>query len=316
MEEFQDKSRRKFIRNVTGGILAAGLGMNHALAETDPDLIKLTILHTNDVHSHIDPFDDNHPKYPGMGGVAQRAALISKIRQEERNVLLLDAGDIFQGTPYFNMYGGELEMKLMSKMGYDAATIGNHDFDNGIEGLVKQLPHACFPLINCNYDFTGTPMEGKSVPYKILTKNGLRIGILGVGIELAGLVDKRLYSKTKYLDPLVQSHQISSYLKRRKKCDLVICLSHLGHSYKSDKISDLKLAESSENIDLIIGGHTHTFLDEPVKIMNKHEKEVLVTQAGWAGLRLGKIDYYFSGKLKKNVMTTSTMKEMKKSSEK
>jgi len=204
----------------------------------------------------------------------------------------------------------------MSAMKYDAATIGNHDFDNGIEGLVRQLPHAAFPFINCNYNFIGTPMEGKSTPYRIFDKNGIRIGVVGVGIELEGLVNKRLYGKTKYLDPVVEVVKICSYLKNRKKCDLIVCLSHLGHSYKSDKISDVKLAEVSENVDLIIGGHTHTFMDEPVKIVNKYEKEVLVTQAGWAGLRLGRIDFQFSEYTGRRIMTASTMKDLKKSSEK
>ncbi len=315
MEEYQSNSRRKFIRKVAGGLVAVGAGLNYSNAIADPNTIRLTILHTNDVHSHIDPFDDNHPKYPGMGGVARRAALIRQIRAEEKNVLLLDAGDIFQGTPYFNLYGGELEMKLMTKMGYDAATIGNHDFDNGIEGLVKQLPFAGFPMLNTNYDFSDTPMRGKSIPYKIFEKESLRIGVFGIGIELAGLVDKRLYGNTKYLDPVANALKYSSYLKRHKKCDLVICLSHLGFSYENDKISDLKLAKLSENIDLIIGGHTHTFMDEPVNMMNQNEKEIIVTQAGWAGLRLGRIDYLFTRNSRRKIRTTSTMKDLKKSSE-
>lgn len=315
MEESPDKTRRDFIKALTGGVIGAGLLQVPFPLSAASHEVRLTVLHTNDVHSHIDPFDDNHPKYPGMGGIARRAAMIREIRAKERNVLLLDAGDIFQGTPYFNLYGGELEMKLMSQLGYDAATIGNHDFDNGIEGLTKQLVHARFPMINCNYDFNGTPMEGKSIPYKIFEKEGIRIGVFGVGIELNGLVDQRLYGNTKYLDPLSRSLEISSYLKRRKKCSLVICLSHLGHDYKSNKISDLQLAKQSENIDLIIGGHTHTFLDEPVKLLNKNGKEILVTQAGWAGLRLGRIDFYFNRTSGKSGSTTTTMIDLKKSSE-
>ncbi len=316
MEEFQNSSRRNFIGKISTGLVVAGLGLKSTESKASDKVRTLTILHTNDVHSHIDPFADNDPKYPGMGGVARRSALIKKIRSEEQNVLLFDSGDIFQGTPYFNMYGGELEFKLMSAMKYDAATIGNHDFDNGIDGLVRQLPHAQFPFINCNYDFSGTPMEGKSIPYQIFDKNGIRIGVVGAGIELEGLVEKRLYGKTKYLDPAVAVMKISSYLKNRKKCDMIVCLSHLGHSYNSDKISDIKLAEITENIDLIIGGHTHTFMDEPVKIVNKYGKEVLVTQAGWAGLRLGRIDFHFSKITGRRIMTTSTMKDLNKSSEK
>lgn len=315
MEEYLNNSRRKFIKGAGGIAIAAGLGIPQLL-EAKNEVIQLTILHTNDVHSHVDPFEKNHPKYAGMGGVARRAALINTIRAETRNVLLLDAGDIFQGTPYFNMFGGELELRLMSRMGYDAATIGNHDFDNGIDALSHQLKNATFPMLNINYDFEGTSMVGKSQSYKIFKKEGLRIGVFGVGIQLKGLVDPRLYGSTKYLDPVANALKISSYLKHQKKCHLIICLSHLGFEYKDDKISDTRLAAISENIDLVIGGHTHTFLNEPVKIRNKNGTNILVAQAGWAGLRLGRIDYNFERSTGKKLNEVSTMKELNKSSEK
>ncbi len=316
MDELQNNSRRDFIRGVTGLAVVAGIAGVPGLIEAKNEPVKVTILHTNDVHSHIDPFPENHPKFPGMGGVARRSSIIKKIRNEQKNVLLFDAGDMFQGTPYYNMFGGELELKLMSKMGYDAATIGNHDFDNGIDALSKQLINARFPLINSNYDFEGTSMYGKSHPYKIFTRQGIRIGVMGLGIKLEGLVDKRNYGSTRYLDPFNNALKISSYLKEHKKCHLVVCLSHLGYEYNTDKISDTRLAESSEHIDLIIGGHTHTFLDEPVKIKNKNDQNVLVTQAGWAGLRLGRIDYHFERRTGKKVNEVSTIKELNKSSEK
>jgi 5'-nucleotidase len=148
------------------------------------------------MHSRIDPFPDTHPKWPGMGGMSKRAALIKKIRSEEKNVLLLDSGDIFQGTPYFNLFGGEPELRLMSTMGYDAATIGNHDFDNGIEGLEKQLQHASFPFIISNYDFNDTVMRNKTIPHKIFSLDDIRIGVFGLGIELKGLVNSNLYGNT------------------------------------------------------------------------------------------------------------------------
>lgn len=306
MEEFQN--RRNFIYNAAALSIAAGLSGLPELVDAKNEVTSLTILHTNDVHSHIDPFDANHPKYAGMGGAARRMALIKKIREEQKNVLLFDAGDIFQGTPYFNMFGGELELRLMSKMGYDAATLGNHDFDNGVDALSKQLSHASFPMLNCNYNFEQTSMAGKSLPYKIFRKEGLRIGVLGVGIKLQGLVDPDLYGKTLYQDPLNNAIKISSFLKEQKKCHLVVCLSHLGFDYKEDKISDLRLAAESHHIDLIIGGHTHTFLDEPVKIKNKNNREVLVSQAGWAGLRLGRIDYHFKKNIGENQNAVSTIK--------
>jgi 5'-nucleotidase len=293
-------SRRDFIRTVFG---SAAL-LSFASAPLDllarHELIKLTVLHTNDVHSRIDPFPMNDPKYPGMGGVARRASLIKKIRAQESNVLLLDAGDIFQGTPYFNLYGGEVEMKLMSEMGYDAATIGNHDFDNGIDGLARQLPNANFPFVNLNYDFSDTPLQGAIYPYRIFSRGDLKIGVMGLGIELAGLVDPKLYGKTQYTNPLQKANDTAAMLKKDLKCDLVICLSHLGYKYSEKKISDEILVQESSYIDLIIGGHTHTFLDEPVRYKNKLNKEVLVAQVGWAGIRLGRVDYYFDVRSRKN----------------
>ncbi len=282
----------------------AGLAAMHAFpfnAFAKEELVKITILHTNDVHSRIEPFPLSDPKWPGLGGVARRAALINEIRQQEKNVLLLDVGDIFQGTPYFNLYGGELELKLMTQMGYDATTIGNHDFDNGMDGLLKQMPHANFPFLCANYDFSDTPLAGKTTPYKVFVKDGIRIGVFGIGIELAGLVDKKLYGSTIYIDPLAKAAEYAHHLKSEEKCDLIICLSHLGYNYKEKKVNDVMLAQQSKNIDLILGGHTHTLLEKPVSYKNSDDKEVLIAQVGWAGIRLGKIDYIFErGKGKKH----------------
>lgn len=251
-------NRRKFIQ------LSAFAGTAIALpwplqAFGKDEVLKLTILHTNDVHSRIEPFPLDHKRYPGMGGAAERAAIIQNIRKKEENVLLLDAGDMFQGTPYFNFFGGELEFKLMSDMGYDAATIGNHDFDAGIDGLKKQLVHANFPLINCNYDFRDTVMEGQTLPYQIFNKGKLKIGVLGVGVELEGIVPSKMFGNTKYNDPVANANKVANQLKHDHKCDYVICLSHLGYKYDHAKISDVELAKATENIDLILGGHTHTF---------------------------------------------------------
>jgi 5'-nucleotidase len=310
------QNRREFIRSVTGAGALLGLGfLNSSFDADDKKHVKIVILHTNDVHSHIDPFPDNDPKYPGLGGVERRAALINEIRAKEKNVLLLDAGDIFQGTPYFNMYGGELEMKLMSAMKYDASAIGNHDFDGGLENFAKQMKHADFPLLCANYDFTGTPMEGKTLPYSIFEKEGVRIGVFGLGIELAGLVDSRLYGKTQYLDPIIKAAEMTHTLRNEKKCDIVVCLSHLGYKYENDKLSDLILAKKSSGIDVIIGGHTHTFLDKPILLKNRDEKDVYVTQVGWAGIRLGKITIYTNKKTRKKTLEGNTVAVSKKSSD-
>lgn len=285
--------RRNFIKSTAAAGALAGVGSLGLLSfATDKKLKHITILHTNDVHSHIEPFDPGHAQYPGMGGAARRYTLIKQIRRENPNTLLLDAGDIFQGTPYFNFYGGELEFKLMSKMGYDAATIGNHDFDNGIGGLLKQLPHAKFPFVNANYSFKNTILEGRIKPYQIFLRDGIKIGVFGLGIELEGLVAKKHYQETEYQDPIESAREIVRELKDEEKCELVICLSHLGYEYRDNKVSDVKLAAATQDIDLIIGGHTHTFLPKPSVVLNRIGNKVLINQVGWAGVNLGRIDFY------------------------
>lgn len=253
--------RRDFIQKTVAGSALLSVGGLSLSSFNSLKTTKITILHTNDVHSHIEPFPIDHPKNPNQGGVSKRASLIEKIRNEEQNVLLLDAGDIFQGTPYFNYYGGELEFKLMSMMKYDLATLGNHDFDNGIDGFYSQLHHAKFDFVSANYDFKNTVLDEIVKPYKVFKKDGVKIGIFGLGVELDGLVDKKLYKETVYNDPIEIAKDITQILKEKEKCELVICLSHLGFMYKNnpDKVCDITLAKSTRNIDLIIGGHTHTF---------------------------------------------------------
>lgn len=262
----------------------------------DNGLKKITILHTNDVHSHIDPFPKNDPLNPSGGGVIARANLINLVKKDNPHTLVLDAGDVFQGTPYFNFFGGELELKLMSKMGYNASTLGNHEFDNGMEKLSKVLKHANFSFLNSNYTLKNTPLENKIKSHEIFNINGIKIGVFGLGIELEGLVEKKLYKGIKYLNPIEISKDISDDLKYNHNCDLIICLSHLGFSYSKNKniMCDLILAKQTKNIDLIIGGHTHTFLDEPVKVKNLENKDVIINQVGCFGINLGKIDFYFS----------------------
>ncbi|TNF49117.1 MAG: bifunctional metallophosphatase/5'-nucleotidase [Bacteroidetes bacterium] len=280
--------RRDFIKKNT--LVAGGLLVAPSVPLLAKKSTSITILHTNDTHSQIDPFPANHSKYPNRGGVAARYALIEKIRSEEENVLLLDAGDIFQGTPYFNVYKGVLEMKLMTKMKYDVATLGNHDFDIGLDGFMQAADFAEFPFVSANYDFSETCLNGKIKRSVIIEKGGLKIGILGIGVELEGLVPASKYGDTKYLDP-VESANAEALSLKKQGCDLIICLSHLGYSYETEKISDLKLAAKSEHIHLIIGGHTHTFLDEPTQVKNKKGETVLVNQVGYAGINIGRIDF-------------------------
>lgn len=287
--------RRKFIRQTAGAAAFTALGGLTLPSFSSKEGTKITILHTNDTHSHIDPFEASHYKYANQGGIARRASVITKIRKENPNTLLLDAGDIFQGTPYFNYFGGELEFKLMSTLRYDAATIGNHDFDNSIDGLYKQLPHAKFSFLSANYDFKNTVLDTFVKPYQVFIRDGIKIGVFGLGVELTGLVDPKMFKETKYLDPISISQDMSRILKEDEQCDLIICLSHLGYYYKKNptKISDVNLAKVTRNIDLIIGGHTHTFLPKPTLVKNLDDKNVLVNQVGAYGVNLGRIDFYF-----------------------
>lgn len=296
--------RKEFLKKTIGAGIS-GIFLPQMLGAKDwfssSKMTKISILHTNDQHSRIEPFDASYTRNPNQGGFARRAYLINEIRKKEKNVLLFDSGDIFQGTPYFNLFGGELEFKLMSLMKYDAATMGNHDFDNGLEGFLKVLPNAKFPFITSNYDFKNTILEGKTFKYKIFKKDGIRIGVMGLGIELEGLVGKKQYGQTQYLNPVEVANFYADFLKKEKKCHLVVCLSHLGYQFRDDKnkICDRLLAPQTKNIDVILGGHTHTFLPEPQQVMNLENRPVWINQVGWAGLMLGKIDFYFD--LEKNI---------------
>lgn len=286
--------RREFVQQTTAATALLTLGGISLPSFSSYKTKKITILHTNDVHSHIDPFGPNDGRNANKGGVARRASLIETIRKDNPNTLLLDAGDIFQGTPYFNYYGGELEFKLMSMLKYDLATIGNHDFDNGIDGLYAQLPNAEFDFVSANYDFKNTVLDTHVKPYKLFIKDGIKIGVFGLGIELKSLVDPRLFKETVYNDPVETAQDMSRILKENEQCDLVICLSHLGYNYKnSTKISDLALAKKTKDIDLIIGGHTHTFLTKPTVARNSADKNVLINQVGCYGLYVGQVDFYF-----------------------
>lgn len=309
-------NRRKFIQQfvLTGGALIAS---KYSFAEEETAVQQLTILHTNDVHSRLEPFPMDGSRNQGLGGIAARASLIHQIRAEAEHVLLLDAGDIFQGTPYFNIYKGEPEIKAMTKMGYDACTMGNHDFDAGMENFATQLKHAAFPVLICNYDFTNTAMENKSIPYTVIKKGKLKIGITGVGIEMKGLVPDNLFGNTKYLNPVEKLNETAALLKKDKDCDMVICLSHLGYKYANDanKMCDIILAKETENVDLVIGGHTHSFLDEPVIIKNRQGLDVLINQVGWAGIQLGRLDYEFSGLKRKKLAEKKSITVGKKMGE-
>jgi 5'-nucleotidase len=308
--------RRNFLKQsalAAGGLVLSQAGIAEPWAAKEPS--RLVILHTNDVHSRLEPFPMDGGRMQGLGGVATRAQVIQQIRSHNNEVLLLDAGDIFQGTPYFNLYNGEPEIKAMSAMKYDACTIGNHDFDAGIENFALQMSRASFPCIVSNYNFTNTALENKSLPYKIIKKGRLKIGIYGLGIKLKGLVPENLYGNTIYNDPIQSSREVSEHLKKKEQCDFIICLSHLGYKYKEPNlVSDEILAKESQFTDLIIGGHTHTFLDEPVVFKDKNGSDVVVNQVGWGGARLGRLDFTFEGVKKKNLANAHSVIIGKKTS--
>ena len=283
-------NRRKFIYNSSFASLSV-MGLNSCnLLDND---VKLTILHTNDVHSQIEPFPLNHNEYPNRGGFARRANIFKDLMKINPNTLIFDAGDIFQGTPYFNFFKGDLELNLMKKMGYNAATIGNHEFDAGLNSLKKNILNNNFQFISSNYNFDNTELEGLVSKYKVYRRQGIKIGVFGLGIELNGLVNSSLYRETKYYDPVEIANEMTRRLKE-KKCDLIICISHLGHTYQNDKISDLKLGKLTSDIDLIIGGHTHTLLKKPEIIKNSKNEDVIINQVGSNGVYIGKIDFNFS----------------------
>jgi 5'-nucleotidase len=300
MGGFIMSNRRTFLKQsvIGGGALSLGLFPSELFASGE--LVKLTILHTNDMHCHIDPFPADHAEFPGKGGLIRIATLVDQARKENPNLLLLDAGDMFQGTPYFNYFKGDLILKVMSKMGYDAGTVGNHEFDNGLDDILSAFKYANFPIISSNYDFSDTVLANHVVPFHILKKGKIKIGIYGLGIELEGLVGKLNYGKTQYLDPVKTAQKMEHLLKKEHSCDLVICLSHLGYSFEQNKISDILLAPQTRYTDLIVGGHTHSFLEKPSVLKNLNGKPILVNQAGWAALAMGKIEFIFDQTGKRN----------------
>lgn len=245
---------------------------------------KLVILHTNDTHSHIEPFPLTDKYYPGQGGVVNRKAIIDSIRKADKNVLLLDAGDYFQGTPYYNLFKGRIEAEAMDMMHYDAATIGNHEFDYGLDTLKMIFRKMNFPIICCNYDFSGTVLKNMVKPYTIIKKDGIKIGIIGVGVNPEGLIQKDKYKGMIFKPAIETVNHYAELLKKKEKCDIIICLSHIG--YNQDQV----LAQNSTDLDIIIGGHSHTFMKQPDIKKNLKGKDVMVYQTGKNGVNLGKIE--------------------------
>lgn len=252
----------------------------------------ITILHTNDTHSQIDPLPDSDPQYPGKGGVARRATLARKVRQENPNTLMIDAGDVFQGTPYFNFFKGEVEYKAMSMIGYDATTLGNHEFDNGVESLAAALKFANFDVISSNYDVRGTPLEAKVKRYSVKTIGGVRVGLFGMGVSPNNLITPNNFKGVTFLDPVKTADEMVTTLRQRERCTLVLAMSHLGY-YANDRdggVGDSQVAAQVDGIDFIAGGHTHTFMDKPVVQKTPNGKNTIIFQVGKSGIYVGRVD--------------------------
>lgn len=249
---------------------------------------SLILLHTNDTHSRIEPVPESDKYNPDLGGVVRRAAYVEKMRNENDNVLLFDAGDFLQGTPYFNMFKGEVEIEAMNMLKYDAVTLGNHEFDYGMDVLVDLVKKAEFPIVCTNYDFSDTEIADIIKPYHIIYKDGVKIGIIGANIDPKGLVASTHYEGMKFLPPTETLNKTAEMLRNDLKCDMVVCISHMGIR------NELELAEKSRNIDIIIGGHSHTFMQKPSIRNNLDGKEVMVFQTNGRGVYVGRIDVELS----------------------
>ncbi len=253
----------------------------------------ITVLHTNDTHSQIDPILENDKTYAGKGGVARRATLVKRVRQENPNTLLIDAGDVCQGTPYFNFYRGEVEYKAMSLIGYDAGTIGNHEFDNGVASLAKALSFADFEIVSTNYDVRGSALESRVRTHVVKEVGGLRIGLFGLGISPTGLITPDNFKPLQYLDPVRMSRGVTKLLREQERCTLVLGMSHLGYypDPKNGEVGDTQVAAQVEGIDFIASGHTHTFMEKPVLQKNPAGKDTIIFQVGRSGIYVGRVDF-------------------------
>jgi 5'-nucleotidase len=252
----------------------------------------ITILHTNDTHSQIDPLPATDKLNPGMGGVARRAALVKQVRKENPNTLLIDAGDVFQGTPYFNFFKGEVEYKSMSLIGYDVVTPGNHDFDNGVAALAVAMKFANFDFVSSNYDVRGTPIESRVKPYVVRVLGGVRIGVMGLGISPIGLITPDNFKGVTYQDPIKAAQETVRILREQERCTLVVCASHLGYypNPKGNEIGDTQVVAQVDGIDFIASGHTHTFMKEPVVAKQPKGGNTIVFQVGKSGIFVGRVD--------------------------
>ena len=297
-------NRRCFLKSslITGAALAVPSplispkvwsALAEPLLDVAADEVLITILHTNDTHSQIDPVSESDKQWAGKGGVARRATLVKRIRKENPNTLMVDAGDVFQGTPYFNFYKGEVEYKSMSLIGYDVVTLGNHDFDNGVNALAAAMKFANFDFVSTNYDVRGTVLEARVKPYAVRTLGGVRIGLFGLGICPDNLITPQNFQGVKYMDPVQMARGVVRLLREQEKCQLVVGMSHLGYyaNPRNNEIGDTQVAAQVNGIDFIASGHTHTFMEKPVLQKNPAGKDTIIFQVGKSGIYVGRIDF-------------------------
>jgi 5'-nucleotidase len=288
-------NRRNFL--TTSAAFAATLvGFPRTLLEASAAETVITILHTNDTHSQIDPLPPND-RNAGKGGVARRATLVKRVRKENPNTLLLDAGDVLQGTPYFNFYKGEVEYKAMSAIGYDAGTLGNHEFDNGLEALAAALKFANFDIVSANYDVKGTVLEDRVKRYVVKTAGGIRVGLFGLGISPTALITPANFKGVTFIDPVIAAREVVKKLREEEGCSLIVCMSHLGY-HEDGKRGNSMLASQVDGIDFIASGHTHLFMEQPVTATQPCGAKTLIFEVGKSGIYVGRVDFTFrTGKL-------------------
>lgn len=253
------------------------------------DVKELLILHTNDTHSRVEPIPvtDPNPEYAGKAGFVRRATLIKGMREQNKDLLLFDCGDFSQGSPYYNMFKGEVEVKLMNEMGYDAGTIGNHEFDFGLDNMARLFKMANFPIVCANYGVKGTVLEGIVKPYVILEREGVKIGVFGLSPVLEGLVQTKNYEGVVFESPIEAAQRVAKILKEQEKCDLVVCLSHLG--WKGEPYSDETLIANTRNIDIVLGGHSHSYFDKTLFYKNLDGRDIPLQQMGKNAVYVGKM---------------------------
>lgn len=285
-------NRKKFIQLSSTLVAGSVFSANELEASGIWNKEELVILHTNDFHSRFEPFPSTHKTWGNKGGISQLKTLIDQFRKQYKNVILLDSGDVWQGTAYFNVFKGHPELEWMKNVNYQATTIGNHDFDLGIDHLCELRKKYETPTVLCNYQINHKGFQEIIQPYKIIQLGKIKVGITGVSIDFHDLLPQKSYEGIIYQDPVEPLQRTVNELRLNQGCDIVIVLSHLGYKYESDKIDDLKLAQNTYGIDAILGGHTHTFLEKPISIKNKKGKYTIVNQAGWAGLQLGKLHFH------------------------